>query len=328
MPPTCLITGGAGFIGSHLVEACIAKGYRTIVLDNLLTGKLENLPPDHPDLEFIEGDIRDRALLSRIRKNFPGIVYIYHLAAIASVAQSMKQPIPSHEVNYLGTLNLLEEFRNSKIKKFTLASSAAVYGDNLNLPLHEGDFSLPLSLYGIDKLSGEYLLRVFNDAFGVPTLACRFFNVFGERQNPLSEYSGVISIFFDRAISQKKGKKSVFTIHGDGRQTRDFIYVADVVSALIFLAEAINLRGEIFNVGYGGQVSILQLAERIKDLLHINPEIHFGPNRNGDIRHSQAAIQKLINTGFAFRYNFDSGLQKLAEWVMARPIQAQINKLD
>lgn len=316
---TCLITGGAGFIGSHLADSCLAKGYRTIVLDNLSSGKRENLPLTHPNLEFIEGDIRDRDLISQIRKTFPEISYIYHLAAIASVTQSMEHPIPTHEVNYVGILNLLEEFRKSKIKKFSFASSAAVYGDNLALPLHEGVVPRPQSLYGIDKLSGEYLLKVFNDAFGVPTVACRFFNVFGERQNPFSEYSGVISIFLDRAIAQKKGEKSVLTIYGDGRQTRDFIYVLDVVSALIFLGEAINTGGDVYNVGYGGQVSILQLAEMIQSLLQVDIEVSFTHRRDGDIMHSQADIQKLINAGFTFQYNFQSGLKKLAEWILLNP---------
>lgn len=312
---TCLITGGAGFIGSHLVESCLEKGYRAIILDNLSTGKRDNLVLGHPNVEFIEGDIRDKALLEHIRKSFPDISYIYHLAAIPSVAKSMEKPILTHEVNYLGTLYLLEEFRKIKIKKFIYASSAAVYGDNPTLPLHEGFVPRPQSLYGVDKLSGEYLLKVFNDSFGIPTVACRLFNVFGERQDPSSEYSGVISIFFDRAISQKNGVKTPITIYGEGKQTRDFIYVKDVVSALIFLAEAENIQGELFNVGYGGQVPILRLAEMIMSLLNVNMEIFFTRSREGDILHSQADIQKIKKTGFRFQYSFDLGLKKLFEWV-------------
>ncbi|MBN2124479.1 MAG: NAD-dependent epimerase/dehydratase family protein, partial [Deltaproteobacteria bacterium] len=200
---TCLITGGAGFIGSHLTEACLGKGWKVIVLDDLSAGKRENLPLDAPGLEFIRGDVRDRDLLGRIREGHPSIDYVFHLAAIVSVPRSMEHPLETHEVNFLGTLFLLDAFRDAGVRKLALASSAAVYGDRVTLPIREDFLPNPLSPYGADKLMGEYYLKIYNDAFDLPTVACRFFNVFGERQDPSSPYSGVISIFLDRAVKGK-----------------------------------------------------------------------------------------------------------------------------
>ena len=167
----CLVTGGAGFIGSHLVEACLEKGFKVLVIDDLSTGKKENLPLDHPHLEFRRGDIRDRTLLGDIRDSHPDITYIFHLAAIASVIRSMEEPIFTHEVNYLSTLFLLENFRDRGIKKFVYAGSAAVYGDTAVMPLKEEYLPRPQSPYGADKLSGEYLLKIYNDGFDIPTVA-------------------------------------------------------------------------------------------------------------------------------------------------------------
>jgi UDP-glucose 4-epimerase len=312
----CLITGGAGFIGSHLVEDCLDRGFRVIVLDDLSTGKTENLPSSHPDLEFIEGDIRDRELLLSIRNSNPDMVYVFHLAAIASVARSMEDPVNTHAVNLEGTLLLLDTFKDSGLKKFLYASSAAIYGDPGTMPLKEDFLPGPQSPYGADKIGGEYFLKIYNDAFGVPTVACRFFNVFGERQDPSSPYSGVISIFFDRVLAGKRGKDASITIFGDGMQTRDFVYVKDIVGALLYLAENGGIRGEVFNVGYGKRITILELARKIRGLVGVDTEIIFDKEREGEVRHSQASVEKLENAGFEFGYDFDEGLGRLSEFLM------------
>ena len=310
-----LITGGAGFIGSHLVEACLEKGDRVIVLDDLSTGKMENLPPDHARLEFVEGSINDKSLLLALREKHRDLTYVFHLAAIASVLRSMENPMATHKVNFLGTLLLLEVFKDLSLKKFVYASSAAVYGNTSVIPVGESVCPNPLSPYGADKLQGEHYLRIFNHAFHVPTVACRFFNVYGERQDPSSPYSGVISIFFDRTLAKKKGKESALVIYGDGKQSRDFIYVKDVVKAWLHLAEDSSIRGEVFNIGYGKRTTILELAEKVKTLLGVPMAIVFEKEREGDALHSEASIDKLEATGFDFDYDFDDGLRRLARFL-------------
>ena len=312
----CLITGGAGFIGSHLVEECLDRGFGVIVVDNLYSGKRENLPVEHPRLEFLEGDITDRALLKEIRKKHGDIDYLFHLAAIPSVTLSMENPVYTHKVNFEGTLFLLESFKGSAIKKFVFASSAAVYGDTKKVPVGEDVLPAPLSPYGADKLGAEYFLKIFNDAFHMPTLACRFFNVFGERQDPSSPYSGVISIFFDRALAAKKGKKAAMDIYGDGKHTRDFIYVKDVVRACLYLAEKGDIKGDVLNIGYQKKTTILDLAKAVQRIMEVDVPVNFREPREGDVLHSTANIQRLKKTGFEFAYDFDHGLKRLAEFLL------------
>jgi UDP-glucose 4-epimerase len=307
-----LITGGAGFIGSHLVEACLEGGSRVVVLDDLSTGKRENLDLHHPHLTFIEGNVTDQRLLNQIMKDHPDITDVFHLGAIASVTKSMEKPVHTHRVNFEGTLLLLEAFKGRGLKKFVFASSAAVYGNTKEVPVSETVLPDPLSPYGADKLQSEYYMKIYNNAFDVPTVACRFFNVFGERQDPSSPYSGVISIFFDRIMDKKGGKDAHITIFGDGKQTRDFIYVKDVVRGLLYLSESEMIRGDVFNLGYGKSVTIFELAERIGRLLHVDIDIRFEKEREGDIHDSQADIHKLRETGFRFAYDFDAGLKALA----------------
>lgn len=311
----CLITGGAGFIGSHLVEACLEKGHKVVILDDLSTGKMENLPLEHAGIEFVKGSINDRTLLLALREKHPDISYLFHLAAIASVIRSMENPIATHEVNFQGTLLLLDVFKDLRLKKFVYASSAAVYGNTSIIPVGESACPDPLSPYGADKLQGEHYLRIFNDAFHVPTVACRFFNVFGERQDPSSPYSGVISIFFDRTMAKRNGKESALTIFGDGKQSRDFIYVKDVVRAWLHLAEAVHIRGQVFNIGYGKRTTILELANKVKTLLGVPMDIISEKERKGDALHSEASIDKLKSTGFDFGYDFDDGLKRLSRFL-------------
>jgi len=231
------ITGGAGFIGSHLVEACLESGHHVIVLDNLSTGKMENLPVENPCLQFIQGDITDSQLVRQIADNNPDLDYVFHLAALVSVPQAMEDPVRAHAINFDAALLLMETFRPLSLKKFLFASSSAVYGDTRTVPVSEDTSMHPISTYGADKLMVEHYLAIYARTFNLPSVACRFFNVFGERQDPSSPYSGVISIFFDRALASKNGSRKPLVVYGDGQQTRDFIYVKDIANALIFLAE-------------------------------------------------------------------------------------------
>jgi len=303
-----LITGGAGFIGSHLVEACLGRGHQVIVLDNLSTGKKENLPTGNPNLQFIQGDITEPQVVQQIVDRNPDIDYVFHLAALVSVPQAMAEPARAHVINFDGTLLLMETFRGSALKKFVFASSSAVYGDTTNVPVPETAPTQPISTYGADKLMAEHYLRIYNDSFNLPSVACRFFNVFGERQDHTSPYSGVISIFFDRAFASKKGAKEPLVIYGDGQQTRDFIYVKDVSNALVFLAENEAVRGTVFNLGYGQQTTVAELARKIMELVGADCAVEFRDPRAGDIRHSAADIAKILATHFMFTYSLDEGL--------------------
>jgi UDP-glucose 4-epimerase len=278
-----LVTGGAGFIGSHLCEALLKGGHRLTVLDNLSTGKRENLPDN---VHLIEGDAADRRVLSKMMPNVDGV---FHLAAIASVQQSIEAWADTSHANQFATIALLEAIskRVGGMIPFVYASSAAVYGDPdaSYLPITESTHTLQLTPYGADKLGSEQHARIARHLFGIPTLGLRFFNVYGERQDPSSPYSGVISIFMDR-LSQGQG----ITIFGDGQQTRDFIYVGDVVARLIAAMELLE-RGEqpkahAINVCHGQATSLLELAGAIAKLHGITPNMTHAPARAGDIAHS------------------------------------------
>lgn len=280
-----LITGGAGFIGSHLVEHMLAAGNAVRVLDNLSTGKRENLPA-HTQLEFVQGDIRDRDL---VFKSVRGMDAIVHLAAVASVQASVDDPTGTHATNFDGTLLLLEAARHEHVRRLLYASSAAVYGDNTRLPLVEDEILNPLSPYAADKLAGEYYLRFYHANFGIETTAFRFFNVFGPRQDPSSPYSGVVSIFIDRVT-----RGEPVTIFGDGQQTRDFVYVGDLVKLLMHALTRAEAVGQVINVGRGIQCSLLELLETLEKLTGKPVERRFEAARLGDIVYSCADISRLV----------------------------------
>jgi UDP-glucose 4-epimerase len=280
-----LITGGAGFIGSHLVEQLLATGNSVRVLDNLSTGKRANLPT-HAQLEFIQGDIRDRNLvIDAVR----GVQAIVHLAAVASVQASVDDPTGTHETNFDGTLHLLEAARQEPVRRFLYASSAAVYGDNTRLPLVEDEVLNPLSPYAADKLAGEYYLRFYHAKFGIETTAFRFFNIFGPRQDPSSPYSGVISIFVERVSHAEP-----VTVFGDGQQTRDFVYVGDLVKLLTQSLVRTETAGRVINVGRGKQCSLLDLLTALEQLTGKPVERKFAAARLGDIVHSCADVTRLV----------------------------------
>ncbi|OUS11958.1 epimerase [Gammaproteobacteria bacterium 53_120_T64] len=269
---TYLVTGGCGFIGSHLVRSLVSDGHRVRVLDDLSTGKKRNLPPH---CELVVGDVTEMSL---VRDCMVDADACFHLAAIASVQQGNEQWLRCHNVNQTGSINVFEVCREKK-KPVVYASSAAVYGDNAELPLRENTGLRPVTSYGADKLGSELHAQVASLIHEVPTTGLRFFNVYGPRQNPHSPYSGVISIFVD-SVLEKQG----LTIYGDGEQTRDFIYVADVVNFLRQAMKNIGRMPRVFNVCRGSAVSINQLAKTIMSLSDTRVAINYQPSRKGDIR--------------------------------------------
>ena len=305
-----LITGGAGFIGSHLVEALLAEGFLVRVLDNFSTGRHENLPEDHAGLEVVEGDVADSQTVDNA---VAGASAIVHLAAVASVQASVEDPAGTHAANFIGTLNLLEACRRHNVRRVLFASSAAVYGNGASLPISENAPLQPLTPYASDKLASEYYLDFYGREYGVEPGIFRFFNVFGPRQDPSSPYSGVISIFVNRVLAQQ-----ALTIFGDGLQTRDFIYVSDLVSLLIKALKLPTLPGSPINVGTGSQVTLLTLVEQLSSLVERSIEVLHQPARQWDVKHSLADIS-LLKKHFDFQqlFTFEHGLKELVTYLDA-----------
>jgi len=300
-----LVTGGAGFIGSHLVEKLLSAGDRVRVLDDLSTGKRENLPR-HDAMEFIVGDIRDAGLVHRCAEGMNAMV---HLAAVASVQASIDDPVRTHQVNFDGTLNLLEASHRHGVKRFLYACSAAVYGDTASIPVSEDIAPNPLSPYAVDKLTGEYYLLHYHRKYNLAATSFRFFNIYGPRQDPSSPYSGVISIFMDRLQ-----RNQTVTVFGEGAQTRDFVYVADLAELLARAAHGTEGVGGVFNVGTGMRHSLLQLLDHLEKLSGKKIERRHEPPRLGDIQHSCADVSRLKRVfGSAPATPFERGLKKLLE---------------
>ncbi len=292
-----LVTGGAGFIGSHIVEHFQDKA-EVRVLDNLRSGYLRNIAPFKVD--FIEGSILDKEVLARAME---GVDYVFHLAAMISVPESMGKPVECVEINTIGTLNVLEAAARAGVRKMTLSTSAAIYGDNPVVPKREEMFPEPKSPYAETKLSGEYYCGIYTREGRLDTACLRYFNVFGPRQDPKSQYAAAIPIFISKAL-----RNEPITIFGDGEQTRDFIYVKDIAAANAFFATESPETG-VFNVAYGGRISINDLAKKIIAILGSKSEIIYKEERPGDVKHSTAAIDKLKRAGFTPSSNFDKGLE-------------------
>lgn len=281
-----LITGGAGFIGSHLVDALLAQGRCVRVLDNLSMGRLANLPLDNPRLQFIQGDVADAAIVAQA---VAGCAAVAHLAAVASVQASVDDPVSTHQSNFVGTLNVCEAMRLHGVKRVLFASSAAVYGNNgEGQAIDENTANAPLTPYAADKLASEHYLDFYRRQHGLEPAIFRFFNIFGPRQDPSSPYSGVISIFTQRA--QQGLPISVF---GDGEQTRDFFFVADLVILLLQALNAPHVVAGAVNVGWNQAVSLNQLLAEIGELCGGLPVVSYQAARVGDIRHSRADNQRL-----------------------------------
>lgn len=293
-----IITGGAGFIGSHIAEYWCAKNAEVIVIDNLRSGFEENL--SKLNVNFINHSITK---LEKIENIFLGADYIFNLAALVSVPESIEKPFECIDINVFGLLNLLELAKKYKIKKLVHSSSAAVYGDEPEQPKRISMKPMPKTPYGITKLDGEYYCQMYSEQFGVPAVSLRYFNVFGPRQNPKSQYAAAIPIFVNLALQNKD-----ITIYGDGNQTRDFIYVKDVVRANVLAAESKITKG-VFNVATENTITIKQTAEKIIELTDSKSKVKFAEERAGDIKHSQADITETkLQLGFKPEHTFEAGL--------------------
>lgn len=280
-----LVTGGAGFIGSHIAEKLVDLGQDVTIVDDLSTGRLENLQPFKDKVRFIKGDIRDYTVMAEATQ---GIDVVFHEAAVASVTKSVEDPIETDSINVGGTVTVLQAAKENGVKKLVFASSAAIYGDDPELPKNESMQPKPLSPYAFHKLAGEYYCNLFHQLYGLSCVALRYFNVFGPRQDPSSPYSGVISIFLDRFKNDAE-----YTIYGDGQQSRDFIYIEDIVRANLAAAETDFDYVPVINAACNQSTTLLDLVKNFKDISHSSREAKFGPERVGDIKHSLADNSRL-----------------------------------
>jgi UDP-glucose 4-epimerase len=304
-----LVTGGAGFIGSHLVEELLSEGCQVTVIDDLSTGCLSNLSHIKDRITFYKADICDQETLGKASKDCD---IIFHLAAVVSVPKTVDKPVDSAMVNEMGTLFVLEAARKNNVKRVVFASSSAVYGDDPVLPKHENMNPRPQSPYAVQKLSGEFYTRLYLDLFGLETVSLRYFNVYGPRQDPSSPYSGVISILMTKASSKEHP-----VIYGDGNQYRDFIFVKDVVRFNLLAADAGKANGKIFNVGTGRFIRINSLWEMISKLAGIDIKPEYEPPRPGDILESVADIDRAEKfLGFKPDYSFEKGLKETFEYYL------------
>jgi nucleoside-diphosphate-sugar epimerase len=304
-----LVTGGAGFIGSHLTEELVRRGARVRVVDNLATGKRQNVA-HIPDVEFIEGDLADLAVAKRA---VAGIDYVLHQAAIPSVPRSVQDPITSNIANIDASLNVLVAARDAAVKRVVYAGSSSAYGNSPTLPKVETMATAALSPYALQKLVAEQYCQMFTQLYGLETVTIRYFNVFGPRQDPSSPYSGVISLFIS-ALCEGRAP----TIYGDGGHTRDFTYVANVVDGVLRACDAKDVSGDVINVATAGRVSLNQLFETIRNLVEARVEPIYTEPRAGDVRDSQADIGKARRLlGYEPRVSFEEGLRKTVEWYRA-----------
>ncbi|MBL8168153.1 MAG: SDR family oxidoreductase [Acidobacteria bacterium] len=302
-----LVTGGAGFIGSHITEALVKRGERVRVLDNLMTGKRENLAHLLDQIEFIEGDIRD---LEATRRAVADVNIVFHEAAIPSVPRSVADPVLNHDANVNGTFNVLLAARDAKVKRVVFAASSSAYGDTETLPKHEAMMPTPLSPYAAAKLVGEFYCQTFTRVYGLETVALRYFNVFGPRQDPTSPYSGVISKFVTALLNNQTP-----TIYGDGEQSRDFTYIENVVDANLRAAEAPEASGYVMNVGIGQRVTLNQLLAELQTIIGTNLKPNYGETRAGDVRHSLAAIERAEKLlGYRPLVALAEGLRHTVDW--------------
>jgi UDP-glucose 4-epimerase len=305
-----LVTGGAGFIGSHLTARLLADGDCVRVLDNFSTGSPANLPADGAEgagLEIIRGDIRDLAAVERAAT---GATAIFHQAAMRSVPRSVADPLGANEHNVTGTLHVFEAARRTGVRRVVYASSSSVYGDRPDLPKQEDQPSSPISPYAVSKLAGEHYGRVWYRLYGVETVGLRYFNVFGPRQDPASEYAAVIPKFILWAL-----RGEPLEVHGDGRQSRDFTYIDNVVDANLLAGVAPDVGGDVFNVGCGERTSLLEIIARLEAMLGRSLERRHTSSRSGDVPHTLADVSKAKRLlGYTPTVDFDAGLARTAEY--------------
>jgi nucleoside-diphosphate-sugar epimerase len=307
-----LITGGAGFIGSHIAEELVRRGLSVRIVDNFLTGKEENIALFLDDVELIRGDIRELKLCQEAVKD---VDYVLHQAALPSVPRSVEDPLLTNAINIEGTLNVLIASRDASVKRFVFASSSSVYGDDIHLPKKEGKEGNPLSPYAVSKLVGEKYCQVFSEIYGLSTICLRYFNIFGPRQDPHSQYAAVIPNFITRLL---KGKSPI--IHGDGEQSRDFTYVSNVVDANFQAVQTPDVSGDIFNLGCGTQTTVNKLATTIIELTGKDITPLYEEERPGDVRHSFADISRAeALLDYKSRISLEEGLKKTIDWFRNKP---------
>ena len=303
-----LVTGGAGFIGSHLCHRLLELGHEVVVLDNFFSGSRANLSAIADHVRVVEGDVRD---LPTVEASAAGCEVVFHEAAIVSVPFSVERPQESHDVNIQGTLNVLQAARRAGTKRLVFASSAAIYGEEPTLPKSEAMRPEPMSPYGVEKITGEHYLATWSRLFGLETVALRYFNVFGPRQDPKSAYSGVISIFVDRILGGRP-----ITFFGDGSQCRDFVYVANVVDANILASTREGVSGRAFNVACGKRTTLLELATLIERAAGVAVARSFADARAGDIKDSVANITRATrDLGYAPAVGVEEGLKRLVDHI-------------
>jgi nucleoside-diphosphate-sugar epimerase len=301
-----LVTGGAGFIGSHLTEELVRRGHRVRVADSLITGKRSNL--DH--VAGVDLQIGDLAEMEFARRVADGVDFVLHQAAIPSVPRSVRDPITSNRANVDGTLNILVAARDSGVRRVVFAGSSSAYGDSPTLPKHEQMPDRPLSPYALQKVIGEQYLKMFTKLYGLETVSIRYFNVFGPRQDPSSPYSGVISVFATALLENRSP-----AIYGDGEQTRDFTYVDNVVDGVLRACEALGANGQTINVATGGRISLNTLFETMRQLVGADVRPTYAEPRQGDVRDSQADISKARQVlGYEPKVSFEDGLKRTVDW--------------
>src|SRR5437870_5905191 len=302
-----VVTGGGGFIGSHIVEELVRRNETVTIIDNFSTGKHENVEPFEDDVEVIEAVIAEAKNLTQFLK---GADYVIHQAAIPSVPKSMMDPVKSHNANVNGTLGLLDSCREAGVKRVVYASSSSVYGDSPTLPKHEGMMPNPLSPYGAQKLFAEIYCQVFSRAYGLETVSLRYFNVFGPRQDSTSQYSGVLALFIPAVLQSKRP-----TIYGDGLQSRDFTYVQNVVEANLVACTVPGVAGQVFNVACGDRITVISMLQQINKITGKDIAPIYGDLRKGDIKHSQADITRAKERlGYQPKVSFEEGLRSTIEW--------------
>jgi nucleoside-diphosphate-sugar epimerase len=302
-----LVTGGAGFIGSHTVDELVRRGHRVVVLDDLSTGIESNLTDVRDQIEFIHGSITDT---EKVRAACHRVEYVLHLAARTSVPRSMKEPVETNYVNVDGTLNVLLAARDAGAKRVVFSASSSIYGETLTLPKRESMTPAPISPYGVTKLMGEIYGNLFNRVYGLEFVALRYFNIFGPRQSPGSPYSGVLSKFNAAFLEEREP-----TIYGDGEQSRDFTYVANAVQANLLACTAENVAGRAFNIGTGNRYTLNQTLQMLSKISGRSGNAIYGPPREGDILHSQADISEAMEKlNYNPRVGFEDGLRRTWEW--------------
>ncbi|MCD4657495.1 MAG: GDP-mannose 4,6-dehydratase [Planctomycetes bacterium] len=311
MKHKCLVTGGAGFIGSHIAEKLVNAGHSVRIIDDLSSGNLENIITFRDKVEFIEGTITD---YQAVAEAMVDIDAVFHLAAMPFVVQTIQEPVDSTNVNFTGTLNLLETARLQGVKAFVFSSSSAVYGDSEILPVHEDLLPEPMSPYAAAKLASEFYLTLYAQIYNLPTVNLRYMNVFGPRQNPESFYSAVIVKFINRIITDRQ-----IEIYGDGEQSRDFVYVENVVNANLLAFEKLitgEIKTALCNIGSGSRLSINELVKTLENLTGKTAKISYEPERIGEIKHSYADISKALNVlDYKVNINFEEGLSQVLKHI-------------